>query len=135
MLHIAVQTHAAVMFLAVHITCLDRFDWTVVQGPDWSALPEQQKRIASGRASNVSDAASADAAASNYLWTPDAADCAMDSDSRPESTRSATSGYPCYTRFMTQLTHTGNETQLVGVLQVMCAYSCAVCQVQRSMMW
>ncbi|KAL3160540.1 hypothetical protein ABBQ32_010839 [Trebouxia sp. C0010 RCD-2024] len=56
-------------------------------GPDWSALPEQQKRIASGRASNVSDAASADAAASNYLWTPDAADCAMDSDSRPESTR------------------------------------------------
>ncbi|KAL3151375.1 hypothetical protein ABBQ38_013204 [Trebouxia sp. C0009 RCD-2024] len=56
-------------------------------GPDWSALPEQQKRIASGRATSVSDAASADAAASNYLWTPDAADCAMESNSRPESTR------------------------------------------------
>lgn len=78
-------------FLAVGFACLDLPDLVVVQGPDWSALPEQQKRIASGRATSVSDAASADAAASNYLWTPDAADCAMESNSRPESTRFATS--------------------------------------------
>ena len=69
----------------------------VVQGPDWSVLPDQQKRITSGRASDVSDAARADAAASNYLWTPHATDCAMDSDSRPENTRFATCNQPCLT--------------------------------------
>lgn len=61
----------------------------LLQGPDWNEVAEQEKRITSARSSNVSDAASADAAASNYLWTPHAADCAMESDKRPQSTRSA----------------------------------------------
>ena len=67
----------------------------LLQGPDWNELAEQQKRTASARCSSMSDTASADAAASNYLWTPHAADCAMNSDDRPQSTRSAPNRSSC----------------------------------------
>ena len=39
---------------------------------------------------------SAAAEASNYLWTPDAADCAVDSDNRVDTTRYASVHSLCH---------------------------------------
>lgn len=52
-----------------------------MKGPEWDCLPKEQKRLVSSRQGN------ADASSSNFLWSPTAADCVVDSDSRPESTR------------------------------------------------
>ena len=51
------------------------------QGPDWGAVAAADKRLTAVRQGGP------DAAASNYLWTPNAADCAMDSEKRIENTR------------------------------------------------
>ena len=67
----------------------------MLQGPDWNTVPDEQKRTAASRSQHGaagSDAATA-AAASDYLWTPHAADCAVDSDNRPQSTRSAANAH------------------------------------------
>ena len=62
---------------------------SMLQGPDWTALPDEQKRTAAGRFQHgiAGSGAATAAAASNYLWTPHAADCAVDSNNRPKSTR------------------------------------------------
>lgn len=51
------------------------------QGPDWGAVTAVDKRLTAVRQGGHN------AAASNYLWTPDAADCAMDSEKRIENSR------------------------------------------------
>ncbi len=61
-------------------SCCDALGW-LVQGPDWGTLPDSEKLITADRQG------SAAAQASNYLWTPNAADCAVDSDARPDTTR------------------------------------------------
>ena len=53
----------------------------LLQGPEWGNLADSQKLITADRQG------SAAAQASNYLWTPNAADCAVDSDARPDTTR------------------------------------------------
>ncbi len=53
----------------------------VVQGPEWGSLADSEKLITADRQG------SAAAQASNYLWTPNAADCAVDSEARPDTTR------------------------------------------------
>ncbi|KAA6427483.1 MAG: hypothetical protein FRX49_02146 [Trebouxia sp. A1-2] len=53
----------------------------VEAGPDWGNLPDSEKLLTADRQG------SAAAQASNYLWTPNAADCAVHSDARPDTTR------------------------------------------------
>ncbi|KAL0045073.1 hypothetical protein WJX82_007369 [Trebouxia sp. C0006] len=53
----------------------------VEAGPDWGSLADSEKLVTADRQ------CSAAAQASNYLWTPNAADCAVDSDARPDTTR------------------------------------------------
>ena len=52
-----------------------------VQGPDWAHIPAEEKLMASSRIG------SDDAYNSNHLWTPNAADCTVDSDSRADNSR------------------------------------------------
>jgi len=62
-------------------SCRDALGWLLVQGPDWGSLADSEKLVTADRQG------SAAAQASNYLWTPNAADCAVDSDARPDTTR------------------------------------------------
>ena len=60
----------------------------LLQGPDWAALPRDQMRLASSRCGSPS------AVTSNFLWSPTAADCAVDSANRPDTTRCAATPPP-----------------------------------------
>ena len=53
-----------------------------LQGPDWKDIPSKQKLLASNRPSSADGVSE-----SNFLWRPDAAECAMDSEERAESSR------------------------------------------------
>ena len=64
----------------------------LLQGPDWAALPREQMRLASSRCGSPS------AVTSNFLWSPTAADCAVDSANRPDTTRCAKTPPACTCR-------------------------------------
>lgn len=60
-----------------------------LQGPDWKDIPSEQKLLASNRPSSADGAPE-----SNFLWRPDAAECAMDSKDRAESSRYSSGHLP-----------------------------------------